>query len=280
MTSHRQPQDCLLKKWYLFKIIRGRIIFVLFVISSIFALAHAETSEEWLINKSTHFIIYYKSNAPEQFVRDVVNISEDYYDSITEDLGFSRFNFWLWDKRAKIYIYADAKEYHSATGQPQWSQGAAMPLQKVIQTFVYANDFFDTVLLHEMRHLIFREFVGFNNYAVPLWLDEGIASYKGESKYSAADMFVLEAINKNKAFSIKELSNYSSRLGNSLQTRLFYAQAESIVGFLIQDFEKDNFVEFCQDLRDNKNLAKALESAYDFSSLEELEDSWKEYLEE
>lgn len=259
---------------------RNRIILFLFLIGSIFAIAYAETSQDWLINKSTHFIVYYKNNAPEQFIRDVVNTSEDYYDTITEDLGFNRFNFWLWDKRAEIYIYADAQDYHSATGQPKWSQGAAMPLQKVIQTFVYANDFFDTVLLHEMRHLIFREFVGFNNYAVPLWLDEGVAAYKSDSKYSAADIFVLEALNKNKALSIKDMSSYAGRLANSAQTRLFYAQAESIVTFLIQDLGKDNFVEFCQNLRDNKNLSKALDSVYEFSSLEELEDRWKEYLEE
>jgi len=257
-----------------------KIIPLFFAIGFIFTAAYAETSQDWIITKSTHFIVYHKSNAPEQFIRDVVNTSEDYYDSITEDLGFSRFNFWLWDKRAKIYIYADAQDYHSGTGQPQWSQGSAMPLQKIIQTFVYANNFFETVLLHEMRHLIFREFVGFSNYAVPLWLDEGVASYKNDAKYSAADMFVLEAVNKNNAISLKEMSGFSGKLANSSQTRLFYAQAESIVGFLIQNFGKDNFVEFCQNLRDNKNLIKAIDSTYGYSSLEELEDGWKEYLEE
>ena len=74
-------------------------------------------AEDWNTIKSTHFIIYYK-NAPAEFLSQLEDSAEDYYNKIAEELGFVRFNFWLWDNRAKIYIYDNLKEFQSATAQP------------------------------------------------------------------------------------------------------------------------------------------------------------------
>ena len=54
------------------------------------------------------------------------------YDKIADDLGFRRFDFWLWDKRAKIYIYDDVRSYQAATNQPSWSSGCAIIKDKII----------------------------------------------------------------------------------------------------------------------------------------------------
>ena len=55
-----------------------------------------EANELWQVKKSTHFKVYYKSD-PEHYVDEVLEKAEKYYDSITENLGFRRFNFWTWD---------------------------------------------------------------------------------------------------------------------------------------------------------------------------------------
>lgn len=233
---------------------------------------------EWKIEKSSHFIVYYKQ-APEDFIKRVISSSEDYYQKIASDLGFNRFNFWLWDERSKIYIYNDALDYQLATGQPDWSGGNASVRDKVISSFPYARDFFETVLAHEMGHIIFREFVGFDNYAVPLWLDEGVASYQEKSKYGQADILVRKAIESGKFIPLERLPQHGGQFSMPANTAgLFYAESFSAVDFLIKKFGKDKFVNFCRGLRDKRNFDSALASSYPFNYTGQMQQAWKEYL--
>lgn len=257
-----------MKKYILFSI-------VLFNFYNILA---AQEEVEWITEKSTHFIVYYKS-ASQDFIKQLIERSEDYYNKIASDLGFRRFDFWLWDNRAKIYVFDNAKDYQSATGKPSWSMGCVRASDKIIQTFPYAQGFFDTTLPHEMGHIIFREFVGFDNYAIPLWLEEGVASYQEKLKYSRVNIVVRESIEKGNFMPLEKLSNFSLQLTISDDlVQLFYFEAFSIVNFLIKEFGKDNFVLFCQNLRDKKNLERAIASSYPFSNIQELNQAWQRYL--
>lgn len=236
------------------------------------------TDDNWRTTTSTHFVIYYK-NAPENFIKELINKSEDYYDKIASDLGFTRYDFWLWDNRAKIYIHDNAADYQSATGQPKWSAGSAVPKTKTIQTFPYAQGFFERILPHEMGHIIFREFVGFDNQALPLWLDEGVASYQEKLTYSMADTFVKKAIEQGYFITLERLSDFNphSTLPDEV-AQVFYVEAFSVVDFLIKEFGRDKFVSFCQDLRDKRSLERAMASNYPFSNIQELAAAWQKYL--
>ncbi|MDD3087408.1 MAG: peptidase MA family metallohydrolase [Candidatus Omnitrophica bacterium] len=234
--------------------------------------------ESFKESRSTHFIVFY-NNAPEDFIKSLLDKAEFYYGRITEDLGFKRFNFWLWDNRAKIYIYDDAKAYQAASGQPAWSGGAAMPNHKIIQSFPASADFLDTILPHEMGHIIFREFVGFNNPGVALWLDEGVASYQEKIRYSQADEFIRRLIDRGDFINLKKLSSYYTLTNlDSGIIDIFYAQSYSIVDFLIKRFGRDKFVLFCQNLRDYRNLEDALRLTYSFQGISQLERAWVDYL--
>jgi hypothetical protein len=244
----------------------------------LFSICLAQETEGWKTQKSTHFIIYYK-NAPEDFIRQLIEKSEDYYNKIADDLGFRRFDFWLWDKRAKIYIYDDAEEYQAATGQPAWSSGAALPKAKIIQSYPYAQGFLDVVLPHEMGHIIFREFVGFNNYAIPLWLEEGVACYQEKLKYLKANELIRNALDSGEFITLEALANFNPQSARDNKVvELFYAEAFSIVDFLIKEFGKDKFVIFCQKLRDKMSLEKAIAATYPTRSIQELDQAWQKYL--
>jgi len=250
--------------------------FVLFFVFLLFGQAAA--AEGFKEKRSTHFIVLYQ-DAPDDFVEKVINGAESYYDRITEELGFRRFDFWLWENRAKIYIYNDSSSYQAASGQPRWSAGAVLPKRKIIQTFVCAGDFLETTLPHELGHIIFREFVGFNNPGVPLWLEEGVASYQEKERYSQAKVFLRRAIGEGNFMDLKKLSGLPAEAGlNPGNVDIFYAESFSIVDFLIRDFGRDKFVLFCQNLRDYKDLIKALRLSYSFASLEELNSAWVKYL--
>lgn len=251
-------------------------LFLIFLFNK--SLYAEEPSIKWKDYKSTHFIIYYNS-APESFIYNLSEKAEDYYNKIAEDLGFMRYNFWLWDNRAQIYIYDNAEQYQSATGMPAWSLGVVTPQKKIINSFLHKEDFVEVILPHELGHIIFREFVGFDNYAVPLWLDEGVASYQQKTKFRGSKSFIKKAIKDGSFMNIAALSDFkllATKDRNAID--LFYIESVNLVDYLIKEYGRENFVTFCQSLRDKKDINRALASAYPFGNTDELNETWQKYL--
>lgn len=235
---------------------------------------YGQDTAKWNTYKSTHFTIYYQ-NAPENFIYKVSNQAEDYYDKIAQALGFTRYNFWLWDNRAKIYIYDNVKDYRSATDQPDWSAGVANPREKAIYSFAFSQAFFDNILPHEMGHIIFREVVGFDNPAVPLWLEEGIASFQEKKLSSSAAWIVAQAAKDNSLLDIAKIDGNNLKGMPEDKVMLFYAQSVSMMNYLIKEYGKENFNLFCQKLRDRRDFRSALALVYPFSQTEGLQEEWK-----
>lgn len=235
-------------------------------------------AEQWQLSKSAHFIVHYRK-ADSGFIEQLMDVAEKCYNTIADELGFRRYDFWLWDNRAHIYVYDDAGSYRSATGQPEWSVGSALPRDKVIQTFYRAEGFFEMVLPHEMGHIVFREFVGTNNPSVPLWLEEGVASYVGYLNQESVIAAMRRAMNDHSFMSLEALQRFNLSLAQDQEAiRAFYLESVSVVQYLVKSFGKDSFITFLQALRDKKNLNRALASAYPFASITELNDAWVKYL--
>ena len=231
----------------------------------------------WNLSSSTHFLVYYQ-NAPEKFIEEAKEKAESFYDKIADDLGFRRYDFWLWDKRAKIYIYDTAQAYRQDRQEPEWSYGCAAVEEKTIYTFAYAERFFDSILPHEIGHIIFREFVGFHNPAVPLWLDEAVASYEQDLR-SSTDSLIKAAL-KNKDFiPLDELARFdlSGQSNAGGRVNLFYAESVNLLEFLIKKFGQDSFIEFCRQLRDKHDFQSSLAAVYPYSTLEELGQEWQKH---
>ena len=147
---------------------------------------------------------------------------------------------------------------------------------KVIRTFVTAPDFLDNILPHEMGHIIFREMVGFNNPAVPLWLEEGVASYQEKQRAPGTKQYLAGQIKNGCFMGLGGLESFD--VANSKdreKVELFYLESYSLLDYLISEFGKDRFVLFCQNLRDYTDLRRALALTYSFGNKEELESSWR-----
>ncbi|OGX44665.1 MAG: hypothetical protein A3H41_00260 [Omnitrophica WOR_2 bacterium RIFCSPLOWO2_02_FULL_45_28] len=242
--------------------------------------ASAFDEKGWKAEKSTHFIVYYKE-ADEKFIRQAIDKAEEYYKSIAENLGFTRYDFWLWDKRAKIYIYNDAEDYRKATGKPSWSGGAAYYHEKVIESYPWAQGFFQSLLPHELGHIIFREFVGSENNA-PLWLDEGVAMYQEKVKRFNLKTKLLQALEQRKLMPLNKLSELNINFVNDKEiVELYYAEALSVVDYLLNKFGRDNFVELCRRLKERKTFDQAINDAYRvFKNLEDLNKAWLRHIKE
>jgi len=254
------------------KLITGLIIFFFFIIGVAFS---AVTEELWQSKKSTHFTVYYKTEAARDYVDELLRFAEKYYETITEELGFRRFEFWTWDKKCKIHLYSSLEEYQEAANQPRWSGAAAYPKERLIITFLGKPDFFETILPHEMAHLIFREFVGYKT-DLPLWLDEGIACLQEKSNRELY-LRIAKILVKTSVFIPLEKLTEIRREGLVMQD-VFYAESASVVQFLLKEYGNEKFVDYCRKLRDNRNWKVSLIEVYGFKNLSEMNEKWIDFL--
>ena len=259
--------------------------------------------QEWKEVGGEHFIVFFTQD--EKFAKNVSDKAEVYYTRIASDLGYPRYSeFWTWDKRAKIYIYPDRESYLKATSQPQWSEGMAEYRSKQIISYAWSQGFVESLLPHEMAHLIFRDFVGFKG-EIPLWLDEGVAQWEEELKRKQLKAMARHLYNADSTLSLRDMMKLDIRnikstdriyirstrtkagqngvlflsLENLVNT--YYIQAVSLVGFLIESYGSLSFADFCRQLRDGKSIDGALRSAYPdhIKSIDDFENKWREYIE-
>jgi len=250
---------------------------------TLFGFGPASFAADWKELRGEHFMVFYAQE--EAQARQVLDSAEVFYRRIASQLGYPRYSeFWTWDKRVKIYIYPDHDSFLKATGQPKWSQGIADYNAKQIISFAWSSGFVESLLPHEIAHLIFRDFVGFKG-EVPLWLDEGVAQWTEEWKRQQVNGIAGGLLKKGALIPLKKLMTLDIRgikegKDSGALINTYYIQSVSLVTFLIQRFGLNSFTDFCRQLREGKTLEEALRSAYPahIQSIDELEKKWKEYL--
>lgn len=254
------------------------LLSIFFCANSSFAYSKKKDEVKWEEYKKQHFIIYYKK-APLDFVKTVEQTAEEYYKEIAKNLGFNRYKSWTWNDRAHIYIYDDKEDYVKNSRQVHWSWGAASPTKKLIKTYPSASGFFDTLLPHELGHIIFGEFVG-PKANIPRWFDEGVAKNQEKAKGFGSDKIVRRAIEDGTFIPIKRLPLVP--LNNNTPREkviLFYAESASIVSFMINEYGRHKFVRFCRKLKEGGTFEFALRSVYvRFRNYDDLNKAWVNYL--
>jgi len=235
---------------------------------------------DWLNLKGTHFIVFFKEN--KEFAKEVLRKAEYYYRRIALDLGYERYsNFWLWDKRVKIFIYPNHSLFVKSTHQPVWSKGMADYQKKAIVSFYGSKKFLTTILPHEITHLIFRDYVGFKSN-IPLWIDEGIAQWEEEGKREFVKKIMKILLYEGKLISLKELTETDIRsINDEEKVHIYYLEAVSLIDFIMERFGAVKFVEFCRELRDGSPFLDALKVFYPQidNPLTKLQDEWIKYIE-
>ncbi|MBI5416017.1 MAG: hypothetical protein HZA29_04295 [Candidatus Omnitrophica bacterium] len=266
------------------------------------AAGHAADDIRWQEVKGTHFLIYYVGE--ERFARDVLNKAEGYYSRIADELGYARYQwFWTWDNRCKIYIYPDHESFSKASlNQPGWAEGMAEYKSRSIYSYAWKEGFFESLLPHEMTHLIFRDFIGFPG-EIPLWLDEGIAQWEEEARRPQMKAMAKKAYEESGFLTIKDIMQLDIRYLPSTENvyirsalsrdggpgvvllsgenliKTYYLEAVSMIGFMIERYGGETFTVFCRDLRDGKDFQDAIRAAYpNITGIKDFEERWKEYL--
>ncbi|MBN2301053.1 MAG: hypothetical protein JXN60_00920 [Lentisphaerae bacterium] len=239
----------------------------------------AGEKSEWKSLSGKHFIVFYMDEL--SFAETVARFAEKYYHETARQLGYTRYKgFWLWRNRVRIYIYRNHSEFIAQVTAPQWAAGKADYGSKSIFTYSGSEEFIRSLLKHELAHLVFRDFIGFQG-EVPLWLDEGVAQWL-EGRSDISHEFVKQMAKNDRLLSLADLTATDVRHEKAAgDVAEFYAQSVSVVEFMIRQYGAQKFESFCRQLRNGKNLNDALRFTYGgtIRSIEEIEKAWKKSLE-
>lgn len=251
-----------------------KIFFLSFFIilsSSVYALQFKE-------ERSHHFIIKYDPEVSKSYVYKLEKEAEYLYRKITQEFYLSRSKLWMWGNRAKIYVAKDKEDYLKDFNCQSWSLACVNYRDKIIYTFSLQRNF-DSILTHELTHIIFREYIG--KAQMPLWLDEGMATYmqyKDTREKKVIISFIKKMIKEGTYIDFSKMQNISSLDSNTSNVELFYYQSFSMIYFLIDRFGRSKFSEFLMYLREGKKFDQAFAKAFRaIDNMQDFERLWKKF---
>jgi hypothetical protein len=178
-------------------------------------------------------------------------------------------------------LFRTKERYTSYTDRPSWSVASTDVAAQSI--FILENSNFKTNFIHELTHIYFDGF--FMPSQPPLWLSEGFAVYIQTQNQEKKDKTWLKPyltefsrgqyIDFNEFIQAKDLNNYSKE-----DVLLWYAQAYSVVDYLLSSKTRDEFFQFCKNLKEGNPAGRSLYRAYGmpFNKVSSLEYAWQAYV--
>ncbi|MBI2384571.1 MAG: hypothetical protein HYV14_01025 [Elusimicrobia bacterium] len=224
-------------------------------------------------NSSLHFKV---KAYGQDTVLGVSNQAEAAYTRIMTDTGLNSF---MPRGLYQIVVYGTQDEYRKKTGQPDWSGGVAVGNA----IYTYSSARVDAVLSHEITHLIWFEYMGRVN-PDHRWVNEGLAVFqenKAVGSRGQGDLFSsVRGTMRSQTIPMDQMIRLVPATERAYEVSLWYAQAESMVRFMIERGGRIGFSQFLGALRYDKNLDQAVAEGFPGSwrTLEELERDWKRSL--
>jgi hypothetical protein len=238
-----------------------------------------DVPDTWHEMKGQDFIIYYRTDVPDDFVQMTMDTAEEEFKRVSDNLGITNNQEWALEKQVKIYIYSNRDDFVKNGGQAGWSHGVTFARAKTIKLYPDASGFFDSILPHELGHIIFREYVGYT-IDLPLWFEEGVAIYQEKAKRIGSNQAVEKTIENGQFISLTQLSGVRLyKDTNNQVVDLFYTESASAVYYLITELGEQEFYMLCNELKENTPFPEALHHVYlRFKDVSDLNQAWVEYL--
>jgi hypothetical protein len=208
-----------------------------------------------------------------QAVQETADVAEANYNRIMLDTNLYSF------KPKGLYelvIFGNREEYLRKTGQPAWSGGVTVGNA----IYGYSGSGLAPTLAHEMTHLVFFEFMGRMDPR-HRWINEGLAVYE-ESKAMGPGSDIFASVRmqmRAQPLNMEQVINFVPASEKDRPVNLWYAQAHSMLAFMIERGGRIGFSQFLTSLRDGQNIDEALSRAFPaWRNLEEFEREWRKTL--
>jgi hypothetical protein len=189
---------------------------------------------------------------------------------------FSKLEGTSVDIPLKIWVYATARDLQPAVASRRRS-GPSNSVQTLGEVgasdtaLVSRDTDFLNIVRHEVTHIVTRAATADHIAEFPIWINEGLSSYAQREMLPGEAQALSQAIQRNRVLPITSLG--ASARGSGDQVSLFYAQAGSIVAFMVEKLGEDKFAPFMQAIKTD-TLDNALKKVYGLD-LNGLENEWR-----
>ena len=220
-----------------------------------------------------HFNVYAEQyEASDRFLELIENLHANLM------LDLAPFSPWATDQKVSIFLFKSQEAYRRVTGRPPWSGGASsVPKRKV---YVYESEELPGILAHELTHIYFDGFF-LEGTTDPLWLSEGMATLLQVERGLAAPNWLREnlaTLEGGGGLPFESFMGVTTTSGwADDKVRLWYAQAYSVVRYLIRTQYRASFYNFAKFIREGRPVPEALYRAYGapYTRIRALEIAWR-----
>jgi hypothetical protein len=220
-----------------------------------------------VLQDSTLTLYWYEGS--DSFAQELMDTCQGGLARLTQDIGTYP------EKPIKIYIYDSTSDLQGAMIFPQeWTGGAAFTAFSTIAIGIPTSnlDWGKRALVHELTHLVVHQ-ATFSPYGqLPIWLDEGLATYN-EGELDPVFRSSLEvAILEDELISLRSLCSPFS--AETEKARLSYAQSYSLVEYLLSNYGQERMLELLAILKQGSTYDEALTKVYGFD-IDGLDAHWR-----
>jgi hypothetical protein len=205
----------------------------------------------------------------DSFARELMDACQEGLARLTQDIGTYS------ERPIKIYIYASDSDLKGAMiSSNEWSGGVAFTDFGIIAISISPSelDWGKGALVHELTHLIVRQ-ATFSPYGqLPIWLDEGLATYNEGELDPVLRSRLEEAISKNELISVRSLCSPFSAY--SEKAYLSYAESYTLVEYLLDNYGQGKMLDLLALLKQGNTYDEALTKVYGFD-IDGLDAVWR-----
>jgi hypothetical protein len=205
----------------------------------------------------------------DSFGQDLLDNGVQSLESLDKNIGLKP------DGAIDLYIYASPDELTEAVYfMPDWTGGLAYPENNIVLIGIAEDEMTwgKHAETHELTHVLAGRLTFSCLGDLPTWLNEGLAKYSEGDWDENARKQLGEAIKKDELISVRALS--SSFPEDADKARQAYAQSQSLVTFLIEEYQQDQLLRLLSLLSQGTTTDKALKEIYGFDQ-DGLEDAWR-----
>ena len=204
------------------------------------------------------------------FANDLLRTAEAGLDQLEANTGATP------SDRVHIYLYEDAGTLQSALAFPtQWTGGIAFSPFGLVAIGVGPSnlEWGRRAMVHEMTHVVIYQATFTCGTFIPAWLNEGLAMFNEGPTEAPFRRALQTAVDRDEAYALRSLAGGFPNDPN--EAILAYAQSESLVTYMVEEFGAGRMQTLFEVFRDLGTINAAMEQVYGFDQ-EGLNRRWRE----
>ena len=224
---------------------------------------------EWRTVESSRATVHWYFG-DEPFANDLLRTAEAGFDQLEANTGATP------SDRVHIYLYEDSGTLQSALAFPnEWTGGIAFSPFGLVAIGVspFNLEWGRRAMVHEMTHVVIYQATFTCGASIPLWLNEGLAMFNEGPTETAFRRALQTAIDSDEVYALRSLAG--SFPNDADEALLAYAQSESLVTYLVEEYGPGRMQELFEVFRDVGTINAAMEHVYGFDQ-EGLNRLWRE----